>query len=93
MTQINLEDVKKYWEFRKLCNTTPLKDIEFLWEGKPVTENPTMIEEGKEVLLTLDEWLYTGLSNIDYMFMVLEVVDPSFEGAYVYTSETIKPNK
>jgi hypothetical protein len=93
MLQVNLEDVKKVYEQRQLWNKTPLKDIEFLWQGKPVTESPTMTEDGQEVPLTLDEWLYTGLSNIDYMYMLLQVVDASFEGNYSFSSETVVLNK
>lgn len=71
MLQVNLEDVKKVYEQRQLWNKTPLKDIEFLWQGQVVSSNPTMIEDGIEVVLTLDKWLYTGLNKFDYMLMLL----------------------
>jgi hypothetical protein len=93
MIQVNLEDVKVAYEQRQLWNTTPLKDIEFLYEGKPVTANPTMIEQGEQVALTLYEWLYTGLNNFDYMLMLLDVVDDSIELGYSLTSETINATK
>lgn len=51
-----------------------------------------MIEDGQEMLLTLDEWLYTGLSNIDYMLMLLDVVDDSFEKGYTFSSEIVGSN-
>lgn len=93
MLQVNLEDVKKVYEQRQLWNKTPLKDIEFLWEGKLITNNPTMIEDGIEVALTLDEWLYTGLNNFDYMLMLLEGIDESFNEGYTLISEIVEPNK
>jgi hypothetical protein len=93
MLQVNLEDVKKAYEQRQLWNTTPLKDIEFMYEGKPVTANRNMIEQGEEAVLTVEHWLFTGMNNFDYMLMLLDVVDDSIEIGYSLTSEIINATK
>lgn len=88
MLQVNLEDVKAHYEQRKLWNKTPLKDMQFLYKGEVVKELPYYDNNGNIEPLTIDEWVYTGLSNIDYLYMMLEANDPSFNEVSSLSIET-----
>lgn len=88
MLQVNLEDVKAHYEQRKLWNKTPLKDMQFLYKGEGVKELPHYDNNGNIEPLTIDEWVYTGLANIDYLYMMLEANDPSFNEVSSLSIET-----
>ena len=80
MLEVKLEDVKKIYELRKLFNTTNLSEIKFTFNGEFVNNKAEILENGETVLMTLDEWKFTGLSNFDYMLLLLSSADSSFEG-------------
>jgi len=89
MLQVNLEDVKAHWEQRQLWNKTPLEDIQLMYKGQPVQEVPMYDNNGNQEPLTIDEWKYTGLSNIDYLKIVLAQHDEIFDQSYSYSKATI----
>ncbi len=58
--RVDIEDVRKHMEFRKkINNNVKLKDIEFYENGKKLD----ISEELK------DDFIFTGLSNIDFITM------------------------
>ena len=88
--KVNLEDVIKAWKMRKLWNTTALSNIELLFNGVVISEDPKMLVDGEEDVCTRDEWIYTGLNNVDYMLMIAKQVDETFERVNSFTSDTYK---
>ena len=89
--QVNLEDVLAAYKQRQLWNKTSLENIQFLYDGQPVDTLPIFTENGVEKPLTVEEWRYTGLNNIDFMLMLLEEIVPSFNEGYTFTSDVIIP--
>ena len=88
--KVNLEDVIEVWKLRKLWNTTPLNNVEFLFKGVVISEDAEVLVDGKEDVCTRDEWIYTGLNNVDYMLMIAKQVDETFERVNSFTSDTYK---
>lgn len=43
--------------------------MQFLYKGEIVKELPCYDNNGNVESLTIDEWKYTGLSNIDYLYI------------------------
>ena len=60
-TIINIEEVRALQERRREINKIDLNDIDFY-------ENGVMVTPTKEAL---EEWRFTGLSNIDFVEMEL----------------------
>ena len=55
--RIDIEEVKRFLEWRRILNRTPLRNIDFYEDGKLVEYSETLIEE----------FDYTGLSNLDFV--------------------------
>ena len=88
--QINLEDVIEAWKIRKLWNTASLNNIELLFKGAVILEDAKILVNGEKDVCTRDEWIYRGLNNVDYMLMIAEQVDETFEGINSFTSDSYK---
>lgn len=61
-TIVTIEEVRALQERRREINRIDLKDIDFYENGVIVTPDKDVIEE----------WCFTGLSNIDFVEMVLD---------------------
>ncbi len=55
--RIDIEEVQRFLEWRRLLNRTPLQNIDFFEDGK-------VVEYPKD---WIKEWDYTGLSNLDFI--------------------------
>jgi hypothetical protein len=69
---VKIEDIEKWRSQRKLWNSTPLEDIEFICEG--VKFVPKLIDDNGDEL-TIEEFKYMGLANVDYLLFVLESME------------------
>ncbi len=55
--RMDIEEIQRYFEWRKRINGTPLKNIDFYEDGKLVKYPEDWIPE----------WEFTGLNNLDFI--------------------------
>jgi hypothetical protein len=73
---VKLEDIQKWRSQRALWNNTPLKEIEFTLEGAKIPPR-VFFDDGEE--MTIEDFKYTGMANVDYLLFVLDYVEKSIQ--------------
>jgi hypothetical protein len=69
MVTIDIDRIKAIYMEIRVFREADLKDIEFFENGEPVKVNPKLIEE----------WKYTGLSNLEFVMLGVYKQDQLWE--------------